>query len=152
VVGAAELEFSCAILNGDRGLTMAGTRKIAAILVADIVGYSRLTGADEVRTLSRLRVLWSDLIDPAVDPNYGRVIKRTGDGCLIECSKQLRRLLRTRKPPRRQLLRRKWHVEEMAGLIGPVSGVAERTARRHRKYAMRIRTKEKAWPPGGSAS
>ena len=63
---------------------MAGTRKIAAILVADIVGYSRLTGADEVRTLSRLRGLWGDLIDPAVEAHYGRVIKRTGDGGLIE--------------------------------------------------------------------
>jgi hypothetical protein len=46
---------------------MAGTRKIAAILVADIVGYSRLAGADEDRTLSRLRGLRSDLIDPAID-------------------------------------------------------------------------------------
>jgi adenylate cyclase len=84
IVGVAELEFSCAILSGDRGLTMAGTRKIAAILVADIVGYSRLTGADEVRTLSRLRGLWGDLIDPAVEAHHGRVIKRTGDGGLIE--------------------------------------------------------------------
>jgi hypothetical protein len=46
---------------------MAGTRKIAAILVADVVGYSRLAGADEERTLSRLRRLRSDLIDPAID-------------------------------------------------------------------------------------
>ena len=46
---------------------MAGIRKIAAILVADIVGYSRLAGADEDRTLSRLRGLRSDLIDLAVD-------------------------------------------------------------------------------------
>ncbi len=45
---------------------MAGTRKIAAILVADIAGYSRLAGADVDRTLSRLRGLRSDLIDPAI--------------------------------------------------------------------------------------
>ena len=63
---------------------MAGTRKIAAILVADIVGYSRLAGADEERTLSRLRGLRSDLIDPAVDAHHGRIVKRTGDGSLIE--------------------------------------------------------------------
>ena len=63
---------------------MAGTRKIAAILVADIVGYSRLAGADEDRTLSRLRGLRSDLIDPAVDAHHGRIVKRTGDGSLIE--------------------------------------------------------------------
>jgi len=63
---------------------MAGTRKIAAILVADIVGYSRLAGADEDRTLSRLRGLRSDLIDPAIDAHRGRIVKRTGDGSLIE--------------------------------------------------------------------
>ena len=63
---------------------MAGTRKIAAILVADIVGYSRLAGADEDRTLSRLRGLRSDLVDPAIDAHHGRVVKRTGDGSLIE--------------------------------------------------------------------
>jgi|SRR5271165_109288 len=61
---------------------MAGTRKIAAILVADIVGYSRLAGTDEDRTLSRLRGLRSDLIDPAIDAHHGRIVKRTGDGSL----------------------------------------------------------------------
>ena len=63
---------------------MAGTRKIAAILVADVVGYSRLAGADEDRTLARLRGLRSDLIDPAIDAHHGRIVKRTGDGSLIE--------------------------------------------------------------------
>src|SRR6201993_3273180 len=63
---------------------MAQTRKIAAILVADIVGYSRLAGADEDRTLSRLRGLRSDLIDPAIDAHHGHVVKRTGDGILVE--------------------------------------------------------------------
>jgi adenylate cyclase len=63
---------------------MAETRKIAAILVADIVGYSRLAGADEDRTLSRLRGLRSDLIDPAIHAHRGRIVKRTGDGALIE--------------------------------------------------------------------
>ena len=63
---------------------MSETRKIAAILVADVVGYSRLAGADEDRTLSRLRGLRSDLIDPAIDAHHGRIVKRTGDGILIE--------------------------------------------------------------------
>src|SRR5271165_6470398 len=63
---------------------MSESRKIAAILVADVVGYSRLAGADEDRTLSRLRGLRSDLIDPAVAANHGRIVKRTGDGNLIE--------------------------------------------------------------------
>jgi adenylate cyclase len=63
---------------------MSETRKIAAILVSDVVGYSRLAGADEDRTLSRLRGLRSDLTDPAIDAHRGRIVKRTGDGALIE--------------------------------------------------------------------
>src|SRR6202041_101080 len=63
---------------------MGETRKLAAILVADIVGYSRLAAADEDRTLVRLRGLRSGLIDPAVAIHHGRVVKRTGDGILIE--------------------------------------------------------------------
>jgi adenylate cyclase len=63
---------------------MSETRKIAAILVADVVGYSRLAAADEDRTLSRLRGLRSDLIDPAIAAHRGRIVKRTGDGILIE--------------------------------------------------------------------
>ena len=63
---------------------MAETRKLAAILAADVVGYSRLAGADEDRTLARLRALRSDLIDPAVAVHNGRVVKRTGDGSLVE--------------------------------------------------------------------
>jgi class 3 adenylate cyclase len=60
------------------------TRKLAAILVSDVVGYSRLIGADEDRTLARLRGLRSDLIDPAVAAHHGRIVKRTGDGSIIE--------------------------------------------------------------------
>src|ERR1700748_347102 len=63
---------------------MAGTRKIAAILVADIVGYSRLAAADEDRTLARLRGLRSDLIDPAIAAHHGRIVKRTGDASIVE--------------------------------------------------------------------
>ena len=63
---------------------MSETRKIAAILVADVVGYSRLAGVDEDRTLSRLRGLRSDLIDPAIAAHHGRIVKRTGDGSIVE--------------------------------------------------------------------
>ncbi|MDV4158086.1 MULTISPECIES: adenylate/guanylate cyclase domain-containing protein [Rhizobium] len=60
------------------------TRKLVAILVADVVGYSRLAGADEDRILARLRTLRSDLVDPTIAVHNGRVVKRTGDGSLIE--------------------------------------------------------------------
>ena len=63
---------------------MSETRKLAAILAADVVGYSRLAGSDEDRTLARLRALRSDLIDPTIAVHTGRVVKRTGDGTLVE--------------------------------------------------------------------
>src|SRR6202166_852105 len=63
---------------------MSETRKIAAILVSDVVGYSRLAGADEDRILARLRTLRSDLIDPTIAVHHGRIVKRTGDGSIIE--------------------------------------------------------------------
>jgi adenylate cyclase len=63
---------------------MAETRKIAAILAADVVGFSRLASSDEDRTLARLRALRSDLIDPTIAVHNGHVFKRTGDGTLIE--------------------------------------------------------------------
>jgi adenylate cyclase len=59
-------------------------RKIAAILAADVVGYGQLASADEDRTLARLRALRSDLIDPTIALHNGRVVKRTGDGVLVE--------------------------------------------------------------------
>ncbi len=59
-------------------------RKLAAILAADVVGYSRLAGADEDRILARLRALRSDLIDPTIAVHNGRVVKRTGDGAIVE--------------------------------------------------------------------
>ena len=63
---------------------MTQTRKLAAILAADVVGYSRLASADEDRTLTRLRALRGDLIDPAIEANRGRMVKQTGDGILVE--------------------------------------------------------------------
>jgi hypothetical protein len=63
---------------------MSETWKLAAILVADIVGYSRLAGADEEWTLARLRPLRSDLIEPSIALHHDRIVKRTGDGSIIE--------------------------------------------------------------------
>src|SRR6202030_1874412 len=57
---------------------------LAAILCSDVVGYSRLAGADEDRILARLRSLRSDLIDPTIAVHHGRIVKRTGDGAIVE--------------------------------------------------------------------
>ena len=59
-------------------------RKLAAILAADMVGYSRLMEADETGTLARLRTHRLELIDPAIAKNKGRIIKTSGDGMLVE--------------------------------------------------------------------
>ena len=59
-------------------------RRLAAILAADIAGYSRLMGADEEGTLTRLKALRSGLIDPKIAEHRGRIFKTTGDGILIE--------------------------------------------------------------------
>jgi adenylate cyclase len=61
-----------------------GERKLAAILCSDVVGYSRLAGADEDRILARLRALRSDLVDPTIAIHHGRIVKRTGDGSIVE--------------------------------------------------------------------
>src|SRR5277367_3915635 len=73
----------CVIVHRVRGM-MAETRKIAAILAADVVGFSRMASADEDRTLARLRALRVDLIDPTIAGQNGHVFKRTGDGALVE--------------------------------------------------------------------
>ena len=79
--GGPELAVALRIVTVD---SMTETRKLAAILAADMVGYSRLAGIDEDRTLARLRALRSDLIDPTIAVHHGRVVKRTGDGVLVE--------------------------------------------------------------------
>src|ERR1700735_4035602 len=63
---------------------MGETRKIAAILAADVVGFSRMASVNEDRTLARLRALRTDLIDPTIKGQNGHVFKRTGDGALVE--------------------------------------------------------------------
>jgi class 3 adenylate cyclase len=70
--------------DAPRGRGISETRKIAAILVSDVVGHSRLAGADEDRTLARFRTLRSDLIDPTISVHHGRIVKRTGDSSIIE--------------------------------------------------------------------
>jgi len=63
---------------------MTATRRLAAILAADVAGYSRLMGADEEGTLERLKALRHDLVDPKIAEHHGRIVKTTGDGLLVE--------------------------------------------------------------------
>jgi adenylate cyclase len=63
---------------------MSQSRRLAAILAADVVGYSRLMGVDEEGTLERLKALRSELIDPNIAKHHGRIVKTTGDGLLVE--------------------------------------------------------------------
>jgi adenylate cyclase len=59
-------------------------RRLAAILAADVVGYSRLIGADEEGTLAQLRAIRRVVVDPKIARHLGRIVKRTGDGLLAE--------------------------------------------------------------------
>src|ERR1700737_4251432 len=68
------------------GSTMTATRRLAAILAADVAGYSRLIGADEGGTLQALRAIRAELIDPKIAEHHGRLVKTTGDGLLGEVS------------------------------------------------------------------
>ncbi len=63
---------------------MSQTRRLAAILAADVAGYSRLMGADEEGTLERLKALHRELVDPKIAEHHGRIVKTTGDGLLVE--------------------------------------------------------------------
>src|SRR5215469_14825182 len=63
---------------------MSQTRRLAALLAADVAGYSRLMGADEEGTLERLKVLRRELVDPKIAEHRGRLVKTTGDGLLVE--------------------------------------------------------------------
>ena len=61
-------------------------RRLAAVLAADVAGYSRLMGADEEGTLARLKAARKGLVDPAIAFHRGRIVKTTGDGLLVEFS------------------------------------------------------------------
>ena len=102
----------------DRGITdhkggsreavaAATTRRLAAILAADVAGYSRLMGADEEGTLNRLKAHRRELVDPKIREHHGRIVKTTGDGMLVEfssvvdavrCAVEIQRAMADRSP------------------------------------------------------
>jgi adenylate cyclase len=63
---------------------MSQTRRLAAILAADVAGYSRLMGADEEGTLAALKAVRREVGDPKIAEHRGRIVKTTGDGLLVE--------------------------------------------------------------------
>jgi len=82
---------------------MPAVRRLAAILVADVAGYSRLMGADEDGTLQQLRDIRAELIDPIIGAHHGRLVKTTGDDLLVKfgsvvdalrCANELQREMR----------------------------------------------------------
>ena len=86
---------------------MASTRRLTAILAADVAGYSRLMGADEEGTLERLKAHRRQLVDPKITEHHGRIVKNTGDGLLAEfasvvdavrCAAEVQRGMLDREP------------------------------------------------------
>ena len=75
-------------------LTTTTTRRLAAILAADVVGYSRLMGADEEPTHERLKTHLRQLVDPKIQEHHGRIVKSTGDGMLAVFQRRRRSPLR----------------------------------------------------------
>ena len=81
-------------------------RRLAAILAADVVGYSKLVQADEATTLRRLKAIWAEVFEVNVSSHRGRIFKTMGDGALaefasvvdaVECAVAIQKALRTRK-------------------------------------------------------
>jgi len=98
---------------------MATTRRLAAILAADVAGYSRLMGTDEEGTLERLKAHRRQLIDPKITEHRGRIVKTTGDGLLVEfpsvvdavrCAAEVQRGMLDREPELTDERRIRWRV------------------------------------------
>src|SRR5215472_82526 len=86
---------------------MTATRRLAAILAADVAGYSRLMGADEEGTHKRLKAHLRELVEPKIKDHRGRIVKNTGDGLLVEfasvvdavrCAVEVQRAMVDREP------------------------------------------------------
>src|SRR5882672_10843112 len=86
-------------------------RRLAAVVAADIAGYSRLMGADEEGTLAQLKACRRELIDPGITRHRGRIVKTTGDGLLIEFSSPVEAV--------------RWAVETQQGMIDRNGDVAD---------------------------
>ena len=96
-------------------------RRLAAILAADVVGYSRLMESDEAGTLARLKTLRLEVIDPAIIKCKGRVIKTTGDGMLVEFHSVTEALLCAVDFQEGQMFKKQKNISSMHS-VSPVCG------------------------------
>jgi class 3 adenylate cyclase len=88
--GEAAIQSHIAFSQGDRATWPKNAqRRLAAILAADVVGYSRLMGADEVGTLAALKARRQEILQPLVAKHHGRIVKLMGDGVLVEFASAL---------------------------------------------------------------
>jgi len=119
---------------------MASTRRLAAILAADLAGYSRLMGADEEGTLERLKAHRRQLIDPKIAEHRGRIVKTTGDGLLAEfasvvdavrCAAEVQRGMLDREPEVPDERRIRWRM----GSISATASMLPRASKRSRSPA-----------------
>ncbi|MCH8189430.1 MAG: adenylate/guanylate cyclase domain-containing protein [Proteobacteria bacterium] len=123
-------------------------RKLAAILLADVAGYSRLMEADEEGTLSRLNTLFQEVVEPQIEKNRGRVVKHMGDGILVEfgsvvdavrCGAAIQRDIRERNEgtpePRRMELRIGINLGDIIHQDGDIFGDGVNVAARLQQQA-----------------
>src|SRR5256885_3494964 len=105
-------------------------RRLTAILAADVVGYSRLMGANESGTVAALKTLQTDFIDGKIAEHQGRIVKLTGDGMLVEfpsvvsavaCAADIQRGMRTRNASVSQERRIEFRMGVNLGEIGRAS-------------------------------
>ena len=127
-----------------------GARRLAAILAADMVGYSRLMEADESGTLARLKTHRLELVDPAIAKNKGRIIKTTGDGMLVEFQSVADAVAVRRRDPAPDGAAQRGRV---AGAVDPVPDRHQprRRDRRGRRHLRRRRERRRAPPGAGRA-
>src|SRR6516162_1182412 len=107
IASCATVKAKSIPLNGVACPAMASTRRLAAILAADVAGYSRLMGEDEESTHERLKAHLHELVNPRIEEHRGRIVKNTGDGLLAEfpsvvdavrCAVEVQRGMTDREP------------------------------------------------------
>ena len=117
---------------------MTATRRLAAILAADVVGYSRLMGADEEGTHERFKSHLVELVDPKIREHHGRIVKTTGDGVLAEFASVVD-AVRCAGEIQRAMADRDLDLAEERRLRFRIGGQSRRRNRRRRRYLWRRR-------------